>query len=290
MKTKEQVAKYASQCHFSDEDWQKVLDYCREKFGGGRVRKSQKPLSESTYQQFLQWINYGFAPGEIVHLGNTTGIVYAYTPDYACLAAYLSYDGDLMGQRLEVLPHKIERASDEEKELMMSKLRAKNLRYSISLGCLAPNYQPADGEFVRVTIGESRTTGIFRMSDGSSFYFYAFVSEGKILKDYIIGMKDAVLSKSTKTDMDRLLMTLSQNKLEWGASHKQLRHIDHERAVRGGRYWYLTERFSVCSDVDMYTKKHDERFKNSNYFCSFSAAMLFSSKVLNIRKEIAGIS
>lgn len=290
MKTREQVAKYVSQCHFSDEDWQKVLDYCRKHFGGGRVHKSIKPLSESTYQQFLLWVDYEFGPGDIVHYGNTTGIVYAYTPDYACLGAYLSYDGDLIGQKLEVLGHKIERASDGEKELMLNKLRAKNLRYSISLGCLFPNYKPTDGEFVRVTIGKLKTTGVFRMSDGKFFYFYIYVSNGKILKDYSVSMSEVTVSKSTKTDVERLLMTLSQNKLEWSVSHKILRNIDNARAAKGGRYWYLSERFSVRSDVDMYTKKHDERFKNFNYFCSFSAAMLFSSKVQNIRKEIAGIS
>ena len=40
MKTLDQIIRYTSQCRFPDDDWQKVLAYCRERFKGGKIHKA----------------------------------------------------------------------------------------------------------------------------------------------------------------------------------------------------------------------------------------------------------
>lgn len=288
MKTKEQIKKYISQCYFSDEDWQRVLDYCREQTMGGRLYKASKPLSPSTYQQFLDWVDNGYGVGDVVRYGHTLGIIGAYTPEYAYLAVYLSLEDELIEDKLEVRKYKIMKSSDGDKLKMRNLLKLMNVTFSVSSVCLMKTYQPDNGDIVRVTIGDSQTTGIFRVTDGSNLYFYVFVQDGKIIKDYITPVGSITISKPTKTDVERLQVALAKNKVEWSARHKVLRVVENARASKGGRYWYLSELFSVSSDIDMYTKKHNERHKKGNYFCAYGTAVLFAQKVINLRKEIAG--
>ena len=40
MKTLDQIYRYTSDCQFSDGDWQKILDYCRKLYGGGKIHKA----------------------------------------------------------------------------------------------------------------------------------------------------------------------------------------------------------------------------------------------------------
>lgn len=288
MKTRAQIVKYTSQCCFSDEDWQKVLDYCREHFGGGRIHKSLKPLSESTYQQFLDWIDNGYGVGDVVRYGHTIGILGAYTPDYACLAAYFSFERQLIEQKLEIPGYKIIKATDNDKSEIEKTLQSMDMEFSVSLACLMKTYQPDNGDIVRVTIKNVQTTGIYRSKDDINLYFYAYVQNGNILKDYCLAKDNATISKPTKTDVERLQVALAKNQMEWSARHKVLRIVENARVAKGERYWYLSETFSICSDVDMYTKKHDERHKNGNYFCAYGTAILFAQKVKSLRKEIAG--
>lgn len=289
MKTKVQIIKYTSQCRFSDEDWQKVLDYCRERFGGGRIHKSLKPLSESTYQQFLDWIDNGYGVGDVVRYGHTIGILGAYTPDYAYLAVYFSFERQLIEQKLEIPGYKIIKATDNNKAEIEQVLRSMDMKFSVSLACLMKTYQPDNGDIVRITIKNIQTTAIYRSKDDVKLYFYAYVQNGNILKDYSIIKENAIVSKPTKTDVERLQVALAKNQMEWSTRHKVLNLVENARVTKGGRYWYLSETFSICSDMDMYTKKHDERHKNGNYFCAYGAAILFAQKVKSIRKEIAGM-
>ena len=290
MKTRAQIVKYTSQCHFSDDDWQKVLDYCREHYGGGKVHRSLKSLSEATYQQFLDWIDNGYGVGDVVRYGHTLGILGAYTPDYAYLAAYLSFEKELVEQKMEIPVYKIIKATDSDKAFIADKLQSMNMEFSVSLACLMKKYQPDNGDIVRVTANNIQTTGIFRTKDDDNIYFYAYVQGGNILKDYTIPIKSVDIAKPTKTDVERLQVALAKNRMEWSARHKTLRIVENARAAKGGRYWYLSEIFSIVSDIDMYTKKHNERHKNGNYFCSYGTAILFAQKVQALRKEIAGMN
>lgn len=290
MKTKEQIIKYASQCYFSDEDWQKVFDYCRKQYGNSGVRKALKPLSQSTYQQFLDWIDNGYGVGDIVRYGHTLGILGAYTPDYVYLAVYLSFEDELIEDKLEVPRHKVFKSSDSDKWKMHDLMKLMNVTFSVSSACLVKTYQPDNGDIVRVTIGNLQTTGIYRVSDGSNFYFYVFVQDGNIKKDYFTPVGSVTISKPTKTDVERLQIALAKNKMEWSARHKVLRIIENARVAKGEKYWYFSELFSISSDIDMYTKKHNERHKKGNYFCAYGTAVLFAQKVISLRKEIAGTS
>lgn len=290
MKTKEQILRYISQCEFSDDDWQKVLTYCRQKFGGGKAHRALKPLpnSMSTYPVFVEWIDNGIGVGDVVRYGHTIGIIGAYTPGFARLAAYLSFDGELIDNTIDIVKSKIYKANDTEIALMKQKLIAKAFEFSVSMSCCIKTYQPKCGEIVRVTKDKFQTTAVFRSNDGQFNYFYIYVDDGKIVQDKECIVGSVVMSTPTKTDIQRLMITLAKNKLEWLSRRRILRPVEMSRVAKSERYWYLSDRFSICSDIDKYTKLHNERHKCGNYFVSYQAAVLFAQKVRELRKEIAG--
>lgn len=290
MKTKNQIVKYTSQCHFSEEDWQKVLGYCRERFGGGKAHKALRPISESTYEEFIDWVDNGYGVGDIVRYGHTIGIFGACTPGRSYLSAYLSLDGEIIENELEVSNNKVYKPEPEDEAKIKSILRSNELIFSVSLGCLTKAYKPKNGDFVRISNDTTQTSGIFRISDGEYFYFYVYISsEDIVFKDYKVPVSSVTLSLPTKKDTERIQVALAKNKLEWAARIKVLRSVDNARAKKGGKYWYFSERFSICGDIDMYTKKHNERHDNGNYFCSYDSALLFMQKARELRKKIAGV-
>ncbi len=290
MKTKEQILRYISQCTFSDCDWQKVLTYCRENFGGGKAHKAIRPLpnSFSTYDEFIDWIENGIGVGDIVRYGHTIGIIGAYTPGYARLAAYLSLDGELIDNTMEIVKTKIFEANEFEIAEMKRKLLCKGLEFSVSLSYCINAYRPQNGAVVRVTKDNEKTTAIFHYLDEEYIYFYAYVDGDKVIKNKKCNRGSIAMSAPTKMDERRLKVVLANNKLEWLPRYKTLRLVQFSRASKNGRYWYFGDKFSVCSDIDKYTMLHNERHKCGNYFVNYKEAILFAQKVLELRKEIIG--
>lgn len=289
MKTKEQILRYISQCEFDDDDWQRVLDYCRQKFGGGKAHRSIRPLpnSKSSYACFLDWIDNGIGVGDIVRYGHIIGIIGAYTPGYARLAAYLTLDGNLICDAMEIAKDKIYQADEDDINTMKRKLTDNACEFSVSLSSCVKSYQPKDGEAVRITNGDELTTAIFHTFDAKYACFYVYIDGGDVIQNKKCAVSDIKMSLPTKRDMQRLSAALSKNRLEWHTGRKILRDVVMLRSEKNGRYWYLSDRFSVCSDVDKYTKLHEERWRCGNYFVSYQSAILFCQKVQEVRKWIA---
>lgn len=253
---------------------------------GGLWRPCQNQLTRN----FLTGWTMGMAWVTPCAMGTLLGFWGAYTPDYACLAAYMSFEGELIEQRLEIPRYKVIRPTEGDRQKIHDKLKSMNMAFSVSFGCLTKVYQPDNGDIVRITGCDFQTTGIYRVTDGETLYFYAFVQGGGIVRDYSVKAGLVTVSRPTKTDVERLQVALAKGKLEWLARHRMLKMVESARVSKGERYWYLSETFSICSDVDMYTKRHDGRHKNGNYFCAYGTAILFAQKVKGLIKEIAGVS
>lgn len=286
MKTQEQVLRYASICRFPDADWQKVLDYCRNNYGGGKAHKAQKPISNSTYEEFIQWIDCGYGPGDIVRYGHTLGMVGASTPDRTYLIAYLSFEGELVVRDMEVFPYKLFRSDSTEAERFNGIVRQHNFEFSTSLSSLVPSYVPSKGDFVALNANGATWYGIFRQSDGDDNYFYALVKDGVAYKDMAVSVVEATMSLPSREQMIKIQAALSASRLEWNARLMVLTDVVDIRAGVRGKYWYITDRFKVCTDKDMHTKLHDDRYKNGNYFPSLSDALLFLQKLQELRQEM----
>lgn len=284
MKILNQIIRYTSHCRFSDEDWQKVLGYCRERFKGGKIHKAQKPISNSTYSQFLDWIDNGLGSGDMVSYGNTPGIIVSSTPDKTFMTAYLDYEGNLMTQQMEVLnPERLIPLDDERSRQLRKALIDNGLEYStqshglVSLCTLKEN--------LYVIIGDNdygtADVGMYLESDGYKHKFAALVKDGKLMMDCWIDTDYTPLRRADDSAIQRFHKAISKAGYTYNARVKQF--VKQPNVGSDNVYYYLNDRFEIVMDKDNGGDVHAVRFAAGNYFIDFGEALLFMKEVRKMR-------
>lgn len=285
MKTLNQIIRYTSHCQFPAEDWQKVLGYCRERFKGGRIHKAQNPISGSTYEQFLNWIDNGLGSGDMVSYGNTMGIVVSSTPDKTLLTAYLDYEGNLMDCQMEILePERLERLDDDRQRQLRKILIDNKVYYSTQTHGLAPLCTLKENFYY--VIGNNdyglADVGMYLESDGYKHKFAAIVRNGELLFDYWIDSDYTPLLKAGDSDIQRFHKTVSKAGYVYNARFRQF--LPQPKVGSGNVYHYLNDRFEVVTDKDNgIDDKHAQRFAAGNYFLDMGDAITFMKAIKKMR-------
>lgn len=287
MKTQQQVLRYISLCSFSDNDWQLVLDFCKANFNKRTITRPSSNNPLSTFKEFKNWFKNGYGTGDIVRYGHTLGIVGAHTPQECYLSTYLSFDERLIQEKLDVFGNKLMESNKEEIQKFNHIMLVNNVVFDMPTSQCVSAYVPKSGNIVNIEIDGKKTWGIYRSNDDTNMYFYCYAKDKEIIKDAQFPFGSIIVSESFGPDARKFLRILSKNKMEWSASKKELKQVPTGRVGHRKRYWYISERFAVCSDLDMHTKVHDCRYKAGNYFISFSTALLFCLKIQKALKEFA---
>lgn len=286
MKSLNQIIRYTSHCRFPDEDWQMVLAYCRERFKGGKIHKAIKPISFSTYSQFLDWIDNGLGSGDMVSYGHTPGIIVSSTPDKTLLTAYLDYDGNLMTQQMDVLhPERLKPLEDEGSRQLRKLLIDNGLEYStkshglISLCTLKENFY--------VIIGDSDSgiadVGMYLESDGYKHKFAALVRDGELMMDCWIDTDYTPLRRAEEQDIQRFHKAISKAGYAYNARVKQF--VKQPNVGSDNVYYYLNDRFEIATEKDNGGDIHASRFAVGNYFLDFGEALMFMKEIRKMRGQ-----
>lgn len=284
MKTLNQIIRYTSHCRFPDEDWKKVLDYCRERFKGGKIHKALKPISNSTYSEFLDWIDNGFGSGDMVSYGNTPGIIISSTPDKTLLTAYLDYDGNLMTQQMDVLNPVRLKPLDAERSRQLRKLLIDNgLDYSPSGHGLTSLCTLKENLYVVVGNNDNNTAdiGLYLESDGYKHKFAAIIKDGELLLDCWIDTDYTPLRRADNLDIQRFHKAISKAGYTYNARVKQF--VKQPNVGSDNVYYYLNDRFEIVTDKDNGGDVHAARFAIGNYFLDFGEALMFMKGVRKMR-------
>lgn len=284
MKSIEQIIRYTSQCEFPPEDWQKVLDYCRNNFSGGKIHRALYPKDKSTYIEFIEWIDNGFGSGDIIRYGHTEGIVSSSTPNRMVLAAYRDFEGNLIVKELEVFPGKA--MPLEEKPKMEFRKQFFNAGYDFYVrnGRVTELYTPKKNSYVSFTRpgNPSVNIGFFLKSDDYRYYFAALLLNDELLIDCSIEHECTPLKSSTIREVQRLHSRASKE--GWTLEGRSNKFVKKELRNYKGKYWYITDRFTVTADKDTGSPLHDERFEMGNYFIDETEAVLFAREMVIKRK------
>ena len=285
MKTIEQIVRHTSQCEFTEDDWQKVLDYCRTNFTGGKIHKALKPSYKSDYCQFIDWIDNGLGAGDIVLYGHTVGIVSVSVPTTMILAAYCDYDGKLIVKDLEVFQGKACHASPVQKSDFRKLLFDNGYDFSVKNGKLFELYSPKKYSYVTFVIEGSSSVniGMYLDSDSCQYHFAALLMNGEIYVDHKIDKRCTPLKPSTLKEVQTLHSKAAKN--GWVLNSKTNAFVQKSKRNYKGRYWYITDRFTVTADKDSGNGVHDERYEVGNYFIDQTEAVLFAKEIIEKRKE-----
>lgn len=284
MKTLNQIIRYTSHCRFPDEDWQKVLSYCRERFKGGKIHKALRPISDSTFCQFLDWIDNGLGSGDMVRYGNTSGIIVSSTPDKTLLTAYCDYEGNLMTLQMEVLEPERLTPLDEEQSRQLRKLLIDNgLEYSTKVHSLTSLYIPKENSYVVIGDNDYGTAdvGMYLESDGYRHHFAALIHDGTLKMDCWIDTDYTPLRRAEEPDIQRFHKAISKAGYTYNARVKQF--VKQPNVGSDNVYYYLNDRFEIVMDKDNGGDIHAARFAVGNYFLDFGEALMFMKEVRKIR-------
>lgn len=284
MKSLDQIVRYASHCRFSDDDWVRVLDYCRNLFGGGKIHKAQNPVSSSTYEQFIEWVDAGVGAGDIVRYGHTIGIVGSYTPDKTWLAGYVGFDGSLITKDLEVFPYHLFAASDDEKEAFNEQVLQSHKSFSVRHSTFIELYTPEKFSVTKIIVGDKTELGIYGGLVNDLHYVLAMTLDNELRRDCYFQQNDIQFESADTKDILRFHTFLVKHRLEWNHRSHTFSHIE-KRVGRGDKYWYINDHFAVVAMIDQHTPAHDLRYKNGNYFSNQTEALLFLRKLKELRKS-----
>lgn len=286
MKTLDQIIRYTTNCHFSNEDWEKIRVFCREYENGGYIHKSKTTISESSYEEFIQWLNNGFGSGDMVSYGNTMGIVGDSTPEKTYLIAYCDYEGNLIAKQMDVLePERLLPLSEDRKIELRKKLYNKGLDYIIKTSELVRMYTPQKKLYYtyKNNFTGQNGVGIYFESKDHKYIFSVYLENGVLELKKEIDINYTPLRPAQDKEIKRLHKALVKEGLVYNE-----RVEDFIKAPVRGRnnvYWYLNDRFQIVMDRDNGDKRHGARFESGNYFLDHMEANLFMSEVIKLRKE-----
>ncbi len=285
MKTIEQVNSYLSSCIFNDNDWERVLSYCRSQYGGGNMHRPRRGQHSITFSEFITWVKYLPSQGDIVKVGNVVGIVGRCTPATYTLCAYTGQKGQLIRKHMDVLAHQVQTCTPDESFTFRDLMLKENTAYSPKLHELVRLYIPENGELVTVVHAGVVKHGIFSHTQSSDYVFYCLEENGVITKDAALPAIDCEVEKSPSKDAINLLECLVHNGIMWNSRKKMLKPVP-KRAAPDEKYWYINDKFYICQARDVRTPAHNERYANGNYFTAYGEALVFLSRLKDLCAEL----
>lgn len=282
MKNIEQTRRYLSQCLFSDEDWGKVLAFCKERYGGGNVHRPKRGTIAVTYDDFIEWHCNMPGYGDVVEYGHMVGIVGKCTKDKYALVAYTGLRGELIQKELEVSPDRL-KIADMDKVVSFNQLMAEaGVCYSVKLGMIVPVSVPEDGKFVMATINGKRLHGIFKGVSGSNYLFHFLENADGKISEVSQPIAKCSIELAHKQEGLELFNIFTRLGVSWNPREKTFYEVP-LRSPKGGRYWYLNDRFEILLARDFYTPVHNARYKSGNYFSSYQTSLVFLDALKDLR-------
>lgn len=286
MKTYDQIIRYTTHCKFSPEDWERVRSFCREYENGGHIHKSKSTISESTYENFVEWVENGFGSGDMVSYGNTMGIIGDSTPQRTYMVAYCDYEGNLIVKDMDVLnPSRLKPLSDERKLELKKKLFDKNLDYTVKTANIIPMYTPQKNLYY---VFRDKTTdfygvGMYLESKDNKYIFSAFLQDGKLEIKKEIDINYTPLRPASDKEIKRFHKALEKSGLIF--NERIFEFVKRPERGKNNRYWYLNDRFEIVMERDNGDWRHGARFEAGNYFLDNAHALFFMLEVKKLRKE-----
>lgn len=284
MKSIEQTRRYLSQCLFSDEDWGKVLAFCKEIYGGGNVHRPKRGAIAVTYDDFIEWHCNMPGYGDIVEYGHMIGLVGKCAPSKYGLIAYIGLMGELIQKELEVAPDRL-RIADKDKVASFNQLMAENgVCYSVKLGIIVPVSIPDDGTFVMATINGKKLHGVFKGINGSDYSFHFIENDEGRITEASVPIAKCSIELAHKQEGLELFNIFTRLGVSWNPREKKFYEVT-QRSPKGEKYWYLNDRFGIVLARDFYTPVHNARYKSGNYFSSYQTSLAFLDALKDLREK-----
>lgn len=286
MKTLAQIIQYTSTCHFPQADWEKIRNFCHQYESGGVIHKAKNPIAESSYEEFIDWLDKGFGSGDMISYGKTMGIIGKCIPGKVNLAAYCDFDGNLIAKEMVVKePERLKPLDPERSQELKKKIYEKGLDYVVEKGLFTKLCTPK--EKLYYVYGEKSkgldNVGMYLETVDNKYHFAAFMENGKPVLDKWIDVNYTPLRPASEKEILKFHKALERMKIVF--NQRLGKFIKARERGKNNLYWYLNDRFEIVADKDDGSKRHTERFNVKNYFLDYTESLLFMAQIHKLRKE-----
>ena len=279
-KTKAQTVRHLFNCQFTDDEWNEVLEYCKEHNIKG-AHRALSPKSKSTFQQFIEWIDDGFGVGDVVCSDGAYCIIGDTMPEHSYAIAMIK-DGMLTVGDFPVAIDHLERASEEQANAVWRICYGNGYRLNESLAKLIPPSKLKRWERVKVEKDKAISYGIVDniISDGVIMTF--LVDEHRLKENVQLGSEYSIVPVS-KEELLLLDGLIADNGCRWNQRRKCL-EPNCERAGKGKTYWYISDVFTVKNGTERDSVLDRMRFQVGNYFLKNEDAVRYLFKMIDLRR------
>lgn len=270
-KTIEQVARHLILRGYREDEWETIRSGFREMFGK-TPKKSARPKSMETLQEFRKWLDSGFADGDIVRMGDYTGIL-ADRGDRYVLAAIREGEGPIAVVD-KYVNGELEPVTDEIAESFRKRLRMDGYDFRVSMSAVVPRViVPA---YTRVSYGDK--CGIIGGYGEGTVTMLVEVDGNDMRLDVEYPVFDVDFRNAKALEIRRMDRVMIAHGLKYDAASRTLKEAV-SRVSKGDKFWYINENFGVSTAIEKGTRKQDLRYRNGNYFLTISEAIDFQKKL-----------
>lgn len=278
MKSKEQVIRYISRRSYPALDWARVLEVCRQTYGSG-IKKASHPKSESSFDEFIDWLKNGIGDGEIVSVDEKTGIFCNNGDGTFKLLAWKSDGGKIQVEDVKINPNECIVVDGDD---FYKNLRKNGYQYFLSLGTVSKRKLPHTNQVVRVRYKNRCGIGIINKSGVKETSFICLYFDD-LLRDVSYDTSELDFFSVDKKDNICFCNILNDNHLKFDKKKSKLVWA-RKRVNIGGSYWFISDTFTLKTAADKRTVVDNWRYDIGNYFSEYEIAINFLQELIEKRK------
>lgn len=280
MKTKRQIEHFLAHKKYKSEvDFDGISLYCKNKFNI-KLHRPSCYYSESTediipldYATFAEWLENGYAAGDIVEWEGNIGLVQ--DGDIKSVRICLKIDGNgpvfdfitLDGQLIHL-------AEENAAEKIYEALDKNNKEFGNPFFCITEKYLPHPGTIV--TFQNHKTgqngVGVIRIvKKTGEVIMYCWYVKGEPVKysmnEYMGIVTDFSFQPVQPADYPRKALDVALAKVgkTWNHFLKRIEPLK-MKVEEGSSYWYITDKRIVVQDTEKGTPASHKRYLAGNYF------------------------
>jgi hypothetical protein len=300
MKSKQQIEhflrnrKYRSQIDFDG-----ISLYCRNKFNI-RLHVPSNYYNDQTaldYTSFANWLEHGFGAGDVVEWGEkeeqNVGLIQ--DADLTTVKICLKIDGN--GPNFDsttVAVQVITPASKSGLKRIYDALNEKGLEFGNPHFTITEKFIPASCNLVTFKCHKTGKVGygvVRAIRTSGEIIMYCYCIKGEPvhynMNEYLGIIDDYSFSTFAPADYPRKALETALAKVgkTWNHYTKRIEPIN-MRVNKGERYWYITDKMQVTSDVEKGTVTSNKRYLCANYFRRQEDAVRIQIEEMELRRNL----
>lgn len=295
MKTKKQIDHFLRKRKYKSEiDFEGISLYCKNKYG----IKLHVPSSYSTtdhaldYAAFANWLESGYGAGDVVKWGEYIGLVQDSNIEDVKICLRIDRNGPNFNS-ITIPIQDITHADENALKRINHVLDEMGKEFGNPFFVITDKFIPGSGSLVCFQNHQTGQDGygvVRQIQKSGEIIMYCYCYKGETVKfnmhEYLGNINDFSFTSFKPTDYPRKALETELNKAgkSWNHYLKRIEPVN-MRVDLNERYWYITDKMQVTSDIEKNKATSNKRYLAGNYFRREEDAVAILAAEMEIRRD-----